>query len=130
MERAERAQAYRLDTVAAQIDRKDAQRDKVAKAKIDLRERRAQQARNFFVQRRKLAEIQDKELQNLRFYGRTTAELKASTSVVRKQMATTARLHHAGILHSFILHIVILHIVMLHIVILHIVILHIVILHR
>ena len=35
-------------------------------------------------------------VQNLRFYGRTTAGLKASTSVVREQMAATDRLFSAA----------------------------------
>ena len=93
VERAAKAQAYRARTVAALVDKKDLQRRRVAEAKNNLRERRAQQARDFFVQRRRLAEVQDKQLQNLRFYGRTTANLKASTGVVHEQLAKTARLH-------------------------------------
>jgi hypothetical protein len=90
--RAEKAQQYRTQYVAAMIDRKDQQAAHLKQAKTDLRERRGQQARNFFVQKRRLAELQDKELQNLRFYGRTSNAV-GKPAELRQQLNNSRRLH-------------------------------------
>eukprot|EP01050_Picozoa_sp_SAG11_P010757 SAG11_NODE_1098_length_5875_cov_3.667936_2_plen_260_part_00 len=86
VERAHKADEYRVSKVADLIQRKDQQQARVLNAKRALRERRAQQARDFFVRRRQMADDQQKELQNLRFYGR-----------VRTLLELFLCLHHAGI---------------------------------
>jgi hypothetical protein len=91
VERLEKKHDYEREMRQQELDRKDAQTRSLNEAKLTLRERRARQSRNFFVQQRQMAEVQDKELQYLRFFGRTSGELKATKKQVELQMHATAR---------------------------------------
>lgn len=92
VERLAKKSEYEREMRQQEIDRKDAQTRSLKEAKTELRERRARQSRNFFVQQRQMAELQDKELQYLRFFGRPSGELKATRRQVEHQMMVTSRL--------------------------------------
>ena len=92
VERLAKKSEYEREIRQQEIDRKDAQTRALKEAKTELRERRARQSRNFFVQQRQMSEVQDKELQYLRFFGRTSGELKATKKQVEYQMMATSRL--------------------------------------
>ncbi len=92
MEKQRKKSEYEREIRQQEIDRKDAQTRDIKERKEDLRERRARQSRNFFVQQRQMAEVSEKELQYLRFFGRESGELKATREEVEHQMMVTTRL--------------------------------------
>lgn len=92
VERQAKKSEYDREMRQQDIDRKDAQTRALKEAKTELRERRARQSRNFFVQQRKMADVREKELQYLRFFGRPPGELKATRQEVERQMMVTTRL--------------------------------------
>lgn len=92
VEKQRKKSEYEREMRQQEIDRKDAQTRALKEAKEELRERRARQSRNFFVQQRQMAEVSEKELQYLRFFGRESGELKATREEVEHQMMVTARL--------------------------------------
>jgi hypothetical protein len=83
---------YERESRQQEIDRKDAQTRALKETQTELRERRARQSRDFFVQKRQMADTSEKELQYLRFFGRESGELKATRKQVEQQMMATARL--------------------------------------
>lgn len=60
-----------------QLDLKDEQSAQFKAAKDNIRARRARQAREFFVKRRQMADVENKEMQYLRYFGRSTGRLQA-----------------------------------------------------
>ena len=60
-----------------QLDLKDEQSAHFKAAKDNIRARRARQAREFFVKRRQMADLQNKDIQYLRYFGRSTGRLHA-----------------------------------------------------
>ena len=96
VERLEKKEEYEREIRQQEIDRKDAQTRSLKEAKIDIRERRARQSRNFFVQQRQMADVQEKELQYFRFFGRPTGSQPfgrpTKKSEVEQQMLATGRL--------------------------------------
>eukprot|EP01048_Picozoa_sp_COSAG05_P008571 COSAG05_NODE_659_length_8055_cov_3.528406_3_plen_336_part_00 len=83
--RDEKRAAFLQEQRQREIDRKDEQTRRQRQELADLRERRALQARDFFVQRRKMANEQDKQMQYLRFFGRTTGQLRAGRKHVQNR---------------------------------------------
>lgn len=92
VEKQRKKSEYEREMRQQEIDRKDAQTRDIKQRKEELRERRARQSRNFFVQQRQMADVSEKELQYLRFFGRESGELKATRKEVEHQMMVTARL--------------------------------------
>ena len=83
--RDEKRAAFLQEQRQREIDRKDEQTRRQRQELADLRERRALQARDFFVQRRKMANEEDKQMQYLRFFGRTTGQLRAGRKHVQNR---------------------------------------------